>query len=260
MKREQHTHPSDSVERTLKGGYMRRIVYCLACVGFLIGSVHAEEKKEFKNPEEAVSYSIGFQMGAEFTKHGVVVDPEMIAEGVRDGLSGVEPRLSEADMKARLSGLEAQGKQAKQKEMEKQGAKTLAEGEAFLAENGKKKGIVTLPSGLQYQVLRKGEGQSPKATDRVTVHYRGTFINGKEFDNSYSRGKPITFVLDRVIKGWAEGLQLMKPGAKWKLFIPAKLAYGENGAGSHVPPNSTLIFEVELIFIEASKSPEGGKD
>jgi hypothetical protein len=116
------------------------MVYCLACVGLLISSVNAEEKKEFKNPEEAVSYSIGFQMGAEFVKHGVAADPEMIAEGMRDGLSGAEPRLSEADMKARLSGLEAQVKQAKQKEMEEQAAKTLAEGEAFLAENGEEEG------------------------------------------------------------------------------------------------------------------------
>jgi FKBP-type peptidyl-prolyl cis-trans isomerase len=239
---------------------MKRIVYCLACVGLLISSVNAEEKKEFKNPEEAVSYSIGFQMGAEFVKRGVVVDAEMIAEGVRDGLSGAAPRLSEEDMKERLSGLEAQVKQAKQKEMEEQAAKMLAEGEAFLAENGKKKGIVTLPRGLQYQVLRKGEGQSPKATDRVTVHYRGTFIDGKEFDSSYSQGKPITFVLDKVMKGWTEGLQLMKPGAKWKLFIPAKLAYGVKGLGSRIPSNSTLIFEVELIFVEANKSAETSKD
>jgi FKBP-type peptidyl-prolyl cis-trans isomerase len=144
--------------------------------------------------------------------------------------------------------------------MEEQAAKTLAEGEAFLAENGKKKGIVTLPSGLQYQVLRKGEGQSPKATDRVTVHYRGTFIDGKEFDSSYNQGKPITFVLDKVMKGWTEGLQLMKPGAKWKLFIPAKLAYGVKGLGSRIPSNSTLIFEVELIFVEANKSAETSKD
>ena len=239
---------------------MKRIVYCLACVGLLIGSVNAEEKKEFKNPEEATSYSIGFQMGAEFAKHGVVVDPETIAEGVRDALSGAAPRLSEADMKARLSDLEAQVKQAKQKEMEKQAAKTLGEGEAFLAENGKKKGIVTLPSGLQYQVLQKGEGQSPKATDRVTVHYRGTFIDGKEFDSSYRQGKPITFVLDRVIKGWTEGLQLMKPGAKWKLFIPARLAYGEQGLGSRIPPNTALIFEMELIFVEANKNAEASKE
>jgi FKBP-type peptidyl-prolyl cis-trans isomerase FklB len=239
---------------------MKRIVYCLACVGLLIGSVNAEEKKEFKNPEEAMSYSIGYQVGAEFAKHGIVVDPEIITEGVRDGLSGAEPKLSEEDMKARLSDLEAQVKQAKQKDMVKQVAKTLAEGETFLAENGKKKGIVTLPSGLQYQVLQKGEGPSPKPTDRVMVHYRGTFIDGTEFDNSYRRGKPITFALDRVIKGWTEGLQIMKPGAKWRLFIPAKLAYGKKGLGSRIPPNSALIFEVELIFIEANKNAGASKD
>jgi FKBP-type peptidyl-prolyl cis-trans isomerase FklB len=235
------------------------MVYALVCAGLLIGSVNAEEEKGFKKPGEAVSYSIGFQMGVEFAKHGVVVVPEIIAEGVRDGLIGAEPRLNEADMNARISDLEAQVKQARLKTMEKQSARALAEGEAFLAGNGKKKGIVTLPSGLQYQVLRKGEGPSPKATDRVTVHYRGTFIDGREFDSSYSRGKPITFVLDRVIRGWTEGLQLMKPGAKWKLFIPAALAYGEKGAGSRIPPNSALIFEVELIFMEEDKSEEDGK-
>jgi FKBP-type peptidyl-prolyl cis-trans isomerase FklB len=139
--------------------------------------------------------------------------------------------------------------QAKQEELKEQAAKTLADGEAFLADNSKKEGIVTLPSGLQYQVLQEGEGQSPKATNRVTVHYRGTFIDGKEFDSSYGRGKPATFGLDRVIKGWTEGLQLMKPGAKWKLFIPTKLAYGERSVGSRIPPNSALIYEVELISV-----------
>jgi len=236
---------------------MKWIVYCLACAGLLIGSANAEEKKDFKDTEDAVSYSIGFQMGADFVKHGVTVDPEMIVEGLRDGMSGVKPRLSEEDMKARLSELEAKIKQAKQLEMKEQAARNLAEGEAFLAENAKKKGVVTLPSGLQYQVLQEGEGQPPKATDTVTVHYRGTFIDGTEFDSSYSRGKPATFGLERVIKGWTEGLQLMKPGAKYKLFIPAKLAYGERSVGSRIPVNSALIFEVELISVEEGKSGRG---
>jgi len=238
---------------------MKHILYCLVCVGLLIGSVNAEEKKELKDPQEALSYSIGFQMGADFVKHGVTVDTEMISAGMRDALSRAEPKLSEEDMKARLSDLEARIKTAKQEELKEQAAKSLAEGEAFLAENGKKEGIVTLPSGLQYQVLQDGEGQSPKTTDKVTVHYRGTFIDGKEFDSSYSRGKPATFGLDRVIKGWTEGLQLMKPGAKWKLFIPAKLAYGERSVGSRIPPNSALIFEVELISVEESKSGKAEK-
>jgi len=236
---------------------MKWIVYCLACAGLLIGSANAEEKKDFKDTEDAVSYSIGFQMGADFVKHGVTVDPEMIVEGLRDGMSGAKPRLSEEDMKARLSELEAKIKQAKQLEMKEQAARNLAEGEAFLAENAKKKGVVTLPSGLQYQVLQEGEGQPPKATDTVTVHYRGTFIDGTEFDSSYSRGKPATFGLERVIKGWTEGLQLMKPGAKYKLFIPAKLAYGERSVGSRIPVNSALIFEVELISVEEGKSGRG---
>jgi FKBP-type peptidyl-prolyl cis-trans isomerase FklB len=238
---------------------MKCTLYCLVCVGMLVGSASAEEKTEFKNPEEAVSYSIGFQMGADFGKYSVAVNPEIIAEGIRDGLSGAEPRLSEEDMKGKLSELQSRITKAKQEELKEQSARNLAEGEAFLAENGKKEGVVTLGSGLQYQVLKEGEGQPPKLTDKVTVHYRGTFINGDEFDSSYNRGKSVSFELNRVIKGWTEGVQLMKPGAKWKLFIPAKLAYGERGGGSRIPPNTTLIFEVELISVEEGKSGKAGK-
>jgi len=224
----------------------------------LVGTVKAEEKTEFKDPESAVSYTIGFQMGADFRKHNLTLDPEMIADGIRDGLSGAEPKLSEEDMKARLSELQSRITKAKQEEMEEQSARNLAEGEAFLAENGKKEGVVILASGLQYQVLQEGEGESPKLTDRVTVNYRGTFIDGKEFDSSYSRGKPATFGLDRVIKGWTEGVQLMKPGAKWRLFIPPKLAYGDRSSGARIPPNSTLIFEIELISVDQGKNGKAG--
>jgi FKBP-type peptidyl-prolyl cis-trans isomerase FklB len=136
---------------------------------------------------------------------------------------------------------------AQQKE---QAAKNLVESRAFLAENGKKEGIKTLPSGLQYKVLTEGSGKSPKAEDNVTVNYKGTLINGTEFDSSYKRGQPATFQVKGVIKGWIEALQLMKEGSKWQLFIPPELGYGERGAGPLIPPNSALIFEVELIAIK----------
>ena len=136
-----------------------------------------------------------------------------------------------------------------QKAFEEQGAKNLSEGKAFLAENQKKERVKTLPSGMQYKVLSEGSGKTPKATDTVTVHYRGTLIDGKEFDSSYKMDKPAIFQVNGAIPGWTEALQLMKEGTKWQLFIPPELAYGERGTGSRIPPNSTLIFEVELISV-----------
>jgi FKBP-type peptidyl-prolyl cis-trans isomerase FklB len=139
---------------------------------------------------------------------------------------------------------------AKQSEVAK---KNRAEGEAFLAENKKKEGVKTLPSGLQYKVIKAGTGKKPKSTDTVTVHYRGALINGAEFDSSFKRGQPATFLVSKVIPGWTEALQLMEVGAKWQLFIPSSLAYGEQGAGSDIGPNATLIFEVELVSIQGKK-------
>ena len=136
---------------------------------------------------------------------------------------------------------------------EEQAAKNLADGKAFLAENAKVEGVKTLPSGLQYQVLSEGEGSPPAASDTVTVQYRGTLIDGSEFDSSYERGEPATFSLDRVIPGWTEGLQLMRPGAKYRLFIPPELAYGERGGGGKIAPNSALVFEVELLSVQPAE-------
>ncbi len=138
---------------------------------------------------------------------------------------------------------------AREKEMTEMAGKNLTEGEAFLAANKAKEGVKTLESGLQYKVLTPGEGKSPKATDKVTVHYRGTLLDGTEFDSSHKRGEPAVFQVDQVIPGWTEALKLMKPGAKWELYIPAKLAYGERGAGQKIAPNATLVFEVELLKV-----------
>ena len=152
-------------------------------------------------------------------------------------------------MRNTLVGLKQRAASAEKAARQQTAHDSLNSGEAFLAENGKQKGVTTLPGGLQYKVITAGSGASPKRTDQVTVHYRGTLIDGTEFDSSYRRNQPATFRLDRVIPGWTEGLQLMQEGGKWQLFIPAKLAYGEKGSGARIPPNSALIFEVELIKV-----------
>ena len=198
------------------------------------------------------SYSVGYQVGGDFIRQGMEINPEVLIKGVQDALSGTEPVMSEQEMRQTLVDLQKRVTAAQEVNKRIQSERNLAEGDKFLTANAEKESVTTLSSGLQYQVITDGEGNPPKATDTVTVHYRGTLINGTEFDSSYKRNKPATFALNRVIKGWTEGLQLMKPGAKYKLFVPPDLAYGERGAGSKVGANSTLIFEVELISVEGS--------
>ena len=233
---------------------MKYMVMIVLATALLISPVHAGDKPEIKEEKDKISYSIGFQVGSDFKRQGVELDPEMLTKGVQDALTEAEPAMTREDMSSTLADLRKKVMAAQQEEMKKAGEKNLAEGKAFLAENGKKDGVKTTESGLQYKVMNEGEGDPPKATDTVTVNYRGTLIDGTEFDSSYKRGQPATFQLNRVIKGWTEGLQLMKPGAKYQLFIPPELAYGERGAGQVIGPNSTLIFEVELISVEAAES------
>jgi FKBP-type peptidyl-prolyl cis-trans isomerase FklB len=178
------------------------------------------------------------------------VDLEILVTGIKDALSGAKPLMTEQEMKETITALQ-KDLQAKQQEQTKALAeKNKKEGEAFLAENKKKQGVITMPSGLQYKILTDGKGKSPKATDTVTVNYKGTLIDGTEFDSSYKRGQPATFAVNGVIPGWTEALQLMKEGSKWQMFIPSNLAYGERGAGGAIGPNAVLIFEVELISIK----------
>ena len=158
--------------------------------------------------------------------------------------------MSQEEIRATISELQKRVTAERQKELKEKGAKNLEESKKFLAENQKKEGIKTLPSGLQYKVLTEGTGKTPKETDNVTVNYKGTLIDGTEFDSSYKKGQPATFQVNGVIKGWTEALQLMKEGSKWQLFIPPELAYGERGAGPTILPNSTLIFEVELLTVK----------
>jgi FKBP-type peptidyl-prolyl cis-trans isomerase FklB len=187
-------------------------------------------------------------------KFDIDVNADLYFKGMKDALSGGSILLTEQEIKSTIMSMQKDLQAKQQEKMKAQGEKGKKEGDAFLAENKKKEGVKTLPSGLQYKVITEGKGKSPKDTDTVTVHYKGTLIDGTEFDSSYKRSEPASFPVNGVIKGWTEALQLMKEGAKWQLFIPANLAYGESGRPS-IPANSVLIFEVELIKIGAKDKP-----
>jgi FKBP-type peptidyl-prolyl cis-trans isomerase FklB len=220
----------------------------LVGLGLACGVAFAGETPALKDKQDQVSYSVGYQVGGDLKNQGIDFDPEVLIKGIKDALLGAAPVMTPDAMHSTLVTLK-QELVAKQEAEEKQTAEENArEGEAFLADNAKRDGVIVLPSGLQYQVLVKGSGAKPKATDTVTVHYRGTLIDGTEFDSSFKRNEPAKLQLDRVIAGWSEALQHMSEGAKWKLFVPAQLAYGARGVGP-IPANSTLIFDVELIAV-----------
>lgn len=200
--------------------------------------------------KDSLSYSIGAQIG-ESLKLGVDdIDLNVLAKGLRDAATGQEKLLPDENIQKNMMKFQQVMRTKFQEDQQKKGEASKAEGEQFLEENKKKEGVVTLPSGLQYKVITPGSGPHPKATDQVVVNYRGTLIDGTQFDSSYDRGQPATFGVNQVIKGWTEALQLMKPGAKWEVYIPSDLAYGTRGAGQMIPPNATLIFEVELLEIK----------
>jgi FKBP-type peptidyl-prolyl cis-trans isomerase FklB len=230
---------------------MKIIFRAMLLVAFLSGICLAGETPELKDEKGKISYSVGYQVGGDFKRQGVELDPELLVKGMQDAAVGAEPRIPPQEMRKTLVELKRKVEADERKRRREQAGKHRAEGEAFLAANGKKEGVVTLPSGLQYKVLAAGKGKSPNPTDNVTVHYRGTLVDGTEFDSSYKRNAPATFGIDRVIAGWKEALPMMKEGAKWQLFVPSKLAYGEQGSGSKIPPDSTLIFEVELISVQS---------
>ncbi|HEY0975125.1 MAG TPA: FKBP-type peptidyl-prolyl cis-trans isomerase [Solimonas sp.] len=195
-------------------------------------------------------YAIGVDLGRSLQPVKQDVDIAALKAGLDDVFNGTEPKLDDA---AREEVKNTVAKKMQERQMQErlaQAEKATAEGEKFLAEHGKKDGVKTTASGLQYEVITEGKGTKPTAADRVTVHYKGTLINGETFDSSYDRGQPVTFPLANVIPGWTEGVQLMTPGSKYKFVIPAALAYGERGAGVKIGPNETLIFEVELISVE----------
>jgi FKBP-type peptidyl-prolyl cis-trans isomerase FklB len=219
-------------------------------VGAFAGSAQAQSKPSLKTDNEKVSYSIGLDIGANFKRQSVELDSKALAAGIADGLSGAKPALSEDEIRKVLADFQVQMRNRAAAAAQKAADENKKKGEAFLADNKKQKGVVALPSGLQYKVVKEGKGAKPKATDTVSVHYRGTLIDGTEFDSSIKRNEPAEFPVNQVIKGWTEALQLMPVGSKWQLVIPSDLAYGAQGAGAEIGPNSTLVFEVELLEIK----------
>jgi len=204
--------------------------------------------------------NIGNGLGANLKKQSVEVDWNLVSQGMKDAVAGSKTRLTEEEAKAVLTEVQTEIQKQQQEKAKEEAAKNKSEGDAYLAANKTKEGVVTLPSGLQYKILTAGTGPKPAATDSVLCNYRGTLINGTEFDSSYKRKAPATFGVSQVIKGWTEALQLMPVGSKWQLFIPASLGYGERGEPrGGIEPNSTLIFEVELLSI-VDKNADKNKD
>jgi FKBP-type peptidyl-prolyl cis-trans isomerase len=217
--------------------------------------VLAENRPALKDTKDKVSYSIGLDIGTTFKKQKMEINADMLAAGVKDALSGANPLLTPDEVRTVMTEFSKDMRERAATATKEAAEKNTKEGEKFLAENKAKPGVKTTASGLQYVVEKEGSGAAPKETDTVVVNYRGTLIDGTEFDSSYKRGEPTTFPVNRVIKGWTEALQLMKPGAKYKLFIPSNLAYGPGGAGGDIGPNATLIFEVELLSAKPAEAP-----
>ena len=224
----------------------------------LVGSVLASislfgvaQAADLETQEQKLSYIIGMDIGNSLSQQGAEIDLQALFEAIETVYNGEQPALTAEEAAAIRESYIAERRAAMEQEQQALALKNAAEGEAFLLDNRVKEGVVVTDSGLQYEVLTQGDGPRPAATDRVTVHYRGTLLDGQEFDSSYSRGEPATFVLDQVIPGWTEGVQLMPVGSKYKFYIPSNLAYGPGG-GRSIEPNATLIFEVELLGIEDS--------
>ena len=208
----------------------------------------------FKTNKEKASYALGINVGSSLHRQSVDIDPDLFAQGLKDAMSGKKPLITEEEGHAALMELQNEVRAQQAQKMKEEGDTNKKNGEAYLAANKAKPGVVTLPSGLQYKILKEGTGPKPTATDTVECNYTGTLINGTEFDSSAKHGGPAKFPVNGVIKGWTEALQLMPAGSKWQLFIPSDLAYGERGTpDGSIGPNSTLVFDVELLSVEQPK-------
>jgi len=204
-----------------------------------------------QDPLAQAAYAIGLNLGMSLRRDGVDMDPRMILRGYQDGVAGAKPALSDDQMKAAVNQLQASVQASRQEKAAKAAEKNKADGAAFLKANAAKPGVVTLPSGLQYQIVKAGTGPMPKADDTVYANYTGTLIDGTVFDSSQSHGGPASFPVSGVIKGWTEALQRMPVGSKWRLFVPPELAYGDRGAGNGaIGPGAVLVFDVELVSIQ----------
>lgn len=249
------------MNRFLKKSLVVMAMLCLVSTG--VACAQSEEPAEgstgeaLDSLEKRASYAIGMNMAQGMKSQDVPIDLDLLIQGLQDAFAGAETRLSPQEMQQALQEFQQMMVQRQQEARAVQGEANKQEAEAFFAENKDKEGVITTDSGLQYMVLEEGEGPKPNAEDRVTVHYKGTLLDGSEFDSSYSRGQPATFPVNGVIQGWQEAIPLMSVGAKYKLWIPPELAYGATGQGPVIGPNQTLVFEVELIGIE---SQDGGDE
>ncbi|MGD0883557.1 MAG: FKBP-type peptidyl-prolyl cis-trans isomerase [Thermodesulfovibrionales bacterium] len=233
---------------------MRLLLTALLGICLLASLAQAADQAALKDSKDKLSYSIGVDIGHRLKGQSIDVDPDILAKGIKDIFTGGKLLLTEQEVRDTLTTFQ-KDMIAKQKERAKVlGEKNKKEGEAYLEANRKKKGVKVLPSGLQYKVITEGKGKTPKATDTVTVNYKGTLIDGTEFDSSYKKGQPATFPVNKVIPGWTESLQLMKEGSKWQIVVPPALAYKEMGAGNMIGPDATLIFEIELISVKPAEA------
>ncbi|MFH0764971.1 MAG: FKBP-type peptidyl-prolyl cis-trans isomerase [Calditrichota bacterium] len=228
----------------------RWLVLLLAAVSSCQGQGGAAKQIKLETQMDKVSYAIGLDIGRSFKEQTMEINADALVKGIRDALAGGATLMTDEEVKTAMETWQEDMMNKMDPDRKDNAGMNKTEGETFLQENKTKEGVITLPSGLQYKVLKEGTGSSPKLEDEVVTHYQGRLINGKVFDSSYDRGEPISFPVNGVIAGWTEALQLMKEGSKWELFVPSNLAYGSRGAGPDIGPNATLIFEVELIKVK----------
>ena len=235
---------------------MKTLVIALLGLMMISQPLSAQKKKDGKKPmterKDKISYSIGYDLGKNFKEQGIEITADLVASGIKDALSGAKTALTDEEMENILKGFQMELQAKRTEAMNKEAEKANVENQKFFEENGKKEGVITTASGLQYKILssKNDSGKSPKATNTVKVHYKGSLLNGKVFDSSYDRNEPIEFPLNGVIPGWTEGVQLMKEGDTFEFYIPSQLGYGARGAGGVIPPNAALIFVVELLEVK----------
>ena len=230
---------------------MKLFIAAVLIAGFIGCQTTGEKDVKLETQKDKVSYSIGISVGNNLKKDSVAFTPEAFLRGVMDaGADSAHRLMTDKEIEETMTTFRQELQEKKMENAKAAGMKNKSEGEAFLTENAKKPGVVSLPSGLQYRIITEGKGKKPTASSTVTTQYRGKLLDGTEFDSSYKRGQPATFPVSGVIKGWTEALQMMKEGSRWELYIPASLAYGEHGAGGVIPPNATLIFEIELVSVK----------
>jgi FKBP-type peptidyl-prolyl cis-trans isomerase FklB len=234
--------------KATSGGHMKLIWLAGLGLGLLPVQLHAQEPAVLTEKDK-MSYAIGVQVAESIKSQGVEVSPDLVARGILDTLAGAKLLLSDEQLGAAVQALQQDMRRRQELALTAMKDRNKRDGDAFLAENAKKEGVVSLPSGLQYKILTAAEGRKPTDDDTVVCHYRGTLINGTEFDSSYG-ADPATFAVGAVVQGFREAVKLMSVGSKWQFFIPSNLAYGERGAGNAIEPNSTLVFEIELISIQ----------